>query len=799
MIETYEGTGTTARRSDPVPPVPSGAIPASRTSILPAITSSEIWETLSPDQQRAVALHVSLSDDIRSGNEVASRLIDLEKRYLNLDATTKNVIDQIDEERNSRASNAIAVQALLSDANSLATGGNVAEAILKLDEALALDPNNFAIEMRRTALQGLALDGDRYEGQSEVIDQMIANAQSLSSSRTADGWTASKSVWVQIKALNPRHQEEADNAISEIDRNLRALRDDETAQRQEAKDQLSKLGLYSMIGGGVLLFFIAIIFIRNHTSHRQLMKKIHEITSVRPMRELEMAGAAGGALPAAEGVAGLDEPGGLGSDLFSPDTAAFDAAPGDPLAGLGTEEPPQAPLAQSPGTTDEIASDEESFSEMATGAFDTKDIFASIPEADTQSGGDGDVGTATSFEDVFSDLPGGETAEVTQADAEDPDATETSADFDVEGLFGGESEKKAEPKGDDPLGGNAPADLSGISFGAISIDEVAPSEPEGPAEPPASVEEPDDDAPLSIFDESDPAPSQPVPEAPETGPGGGPATESDPFGSTAFDEIFSEEGSGPGSGQPAPGSPPPTDESSGGEVPAMDFEIPDADPFAGTPTVTEVTPPDLGSDEGPPVAESSSAGEVGPVFNQNFENDSVGERPSGWEGEFDYATLTVRDDDPPEGTSRYVSFQKSEGDGKAYFRTKFPNASGVVSIEFDLRCNNKNKYLLGFFIEKDEDFQQSIHTKILRPESSTAPQLLLQGEKASYLMGSWVHIKFVVNLKESKVDGYFHSTHIVRGLHLPQAPPYFNTLAFRDNINTTGDLSIANIQVNRIG
>ncbi|MCH8334193.1 SPOR domain-containing protein, partial [Candidatus Sumerlaeota bacterium] len=142
VIETYEGTGTTARRSDPVPAVPSGAIPASRTSILPAITSSEIWETLSPDQQRAVALHVSLSDDIRSGNEVASRLIDLEKRYLNLDATTKGVIDQIDEERNSRASNAIAVQALLSDANSLATGGNVAEAILKLDEALALDPNN---------------------------------------------------------------------------------------------------------------------------------------------------------------------------------------------------------------------------------------------------------------------------------------------------------------------------------------------------------------------------------------------------------------------------------------------------------------------------------------------------------------------------------------------------------------------------------------------------------------------------------------------------------------------------------
>ena len=73
------------------------------------------------------------------------------------------------------------------------------------------------------------------------------------------------------------------------------------------------------------------------------------------------------------------------------------------------------------------------------------------------------------------------------------------------------------------------------------------------------------------------------------------------------------------------------------------------------------------------------------------------------------------------------------------------------------------------------------------------------GEPAPYLLGSWAHIKYVINLTEGKVDGYIDSTHIARGLKLPATPKYLNTVAIRDNVNTTGELFIANLVVKKVG
>ncbi|MBI3736607.1 hypothetical protein HY256_08870 [Candidatus Sumerlaeota bacterium] len=119
-------------------------------------------------------------------------------------------------------------------------------------------------------------------------------------------------------------------------------------------------------------------------------------------------------------------------------------------------------------------------------------------------------------------------------------------------------------------------------------------------------------------------------------------------------------------------------------------------------------------------------------------------------------------------------------------------------MEFDLRCNDKNKFLLGFYIEKDEDFQQAIHTKILRSESQTAPSIHIHGQPAPYMLGTWAHIKYVIDLNDGKVDGYVDDRHVARAVSLPQVPKYLNTLAIRDNINTTGQLFIDNIQVKKI-
>jgi hypothetical protein len=123
----------------------------------------------------------------------------------------------------------------------------------------------------------------------------------------------------------------------------------------------------------------------------------------------------------------------------------------------------------------------------------------------------------------------------------------------------------------------------------------------------------------------------------------------------------------------------------------------------------------------------------------------------------------------------------------------------VIGVEFDLRCNNKNKFLLGFYIEKDEDFQQSVHTKILLSETQTTPTIHIHGEPAPYLLGSWAHIKYVIDLPKGLVNGYIDGTHIAKDLRLPQAPKYLNTLAIRDNINTTGELLVGNIKIEKLG
>jgi hypothetical protein len=194
----------------------------------------------------------------------------------------------------------------------------------------------------------------------------------------------------------------------------------------------------------------------------------------------------------------------------------------------------------------------------------------------------------------------------------------------------------------------------------------------------------------------------------------------------------------------------------------------------------------------------SSKEKATPGVELDFEQDAAGQPPQGWEGDYPYARLTVEADTPPKGSQQYICFQKQEGTGKAHYSYKFGAVTGVACIEFDLRCNDKNKFLLGFYIEKDGDFQHSIHTKILRSEAQTSPTIHMQGQSAPYLLGSWAHIKYVVDLNEGRVNGYIDSTHVVRDLPLAPNPGMLDTLSIRDNINTTGVLLLDNIKVYEI-
>ena len=179
----------------------------------------------------------------------------------------------------------------------------------------------------------------------------------------------------------------------------------------------------------------------------------------------------------------------------------------------------------------------------------------------------------------------------------------------------------------------------------------------------------------------------------------------------------------------------------------------------------------------------------------NFESAPTGTSPSGWDGDYDYASLKVQADSPPWGSRQYICFEKKEGAGRALFTHRFSDINGIVGIEFDLRCNDKNKFLLGFSVEKNGDIQRSIHTKILCSEARTTPTILLQRVSAPYRLGSWVHVKYVVDLIAGRLNGYLDNTHLVRDLTLQANPESLNMLAIHDNIGTTGVLLLANIRV----
>jgi hypothetical protein len=189
---------------------------------------------------------------------------------------------------------------------------------------------------------------------------------------------------------------------------------------------------------------------------------------------------------------------------------------------------------------------------------------------------------------------------------------------------------------------------------------------------------------------------------------------------------------------------------------------------------------------------------MGFLFEQGFDDEAVGQPPRGWKGQYDYATLAVVPRDPKNpGAGNCMRFEKKTGAGAAYYALKFPDASGRIAMEFDLRCDDKNRYLIGFYIEKDEDFRQAISTIVHRPSTTAPPTLRLQGESHPYEFGRWVRVRFIIDLPRNLVDGWVDDISVAAGVRLNQAPKVLNTLSIRDNSATTGVLMVDNIRIYR--
>ncbi len=187
----------------------------------------------------------------------------------------------------------------------------------------------------------------------------------------------------------------------------------------------------------------------------------------------------------------------------------------------------------------------------------------------------------------------------------------------------------------------------------------------------------------------------------------------------------------------------------------------------------------------------------GVFYEQLFNDERVGDSPRGWKGKYDYSTLEVVEGGAGQGQGRCLRFEKKAGAGSAYYSLKFPDASGKIGLEFDIRCDDKNRYLIGFYIEKDEDFRQAVSTIVHRTNQSGPPTLRLQNSQTPYDFKKWVHVRYIIDLPRSLVDGWVDEVPVAVGVKLNQAPKVLNTLSIRDNSQTVGILLLDNVRIYR--
>lgn len=283
-------------------------------------------------------------------------------------------------------------------------------------------------------------------------------------------------------------------------------------------------------------------------------------------------------------------------------------------------------------------------------------------------------------------------------------------------------------------------------------------------------------------------PKPPAP-APESKPGPAPeAAETKPQGpedtdvGLRLDEIIGGGEEAAAADTPAAGDAAEVGDVGEGDSLKLDFLMGDSDGKEGAGAAAPAGGQATGNTTGPP-----------PIYSEDFARHAVGKQPKGWDGEYEYATLTVADDGP--GGARCLRYEKSEGIGPATYSCQFPESRGRVIVEFDICCDDKNKYLLGFYIEKDQDFRKAINTVVHKAGSSSDLALRLVNEPVPYTFGQWRKIRYEIDLLRAVLDCIVDGETVLTGHRVNNCPQSVNTLAIRDNSATEGVLKLANIRV----
>ncbi|MBN1901703.1 SPOR domain-containing protein [Candidatus Sumerlaeota bacterium] len=725
------------------PPSTIASAPSSPEPFNPAMIAgkSSEWEALSEKQKGEVMDIITLQESLKHGDMVTNEILGIKKKIEELTMEQKRIVDIWRGEAEKEQSKQRTIAELVKKAENARDQRQWDEALKFCEEVKKLDPNNGRVVMIERSIK--VITEEDYEGKKIIEEQereKIKRARDMAESlEKQQKFEASRAQWGMVLSLakpGSLDYNDANTAIGRIDGLLAE------AETQRHKREQSRL--YTLYGIGaimlLLVFLIVMIVIRSRKHDRELLRQVQELT-LKPLLELQEG----------KGPAAIED---MTSDVQSAAAAAMQtpASTGKkkhkkPIAAPAPVEVPEPVFAEEP---EEIPEPEP---------IPAPDIYP-VPEVETAQ---------TGFESVKS---------VEKEELPVPSIDDLA--FEESLALSGDKQESV------PL---EPSSLDALEGGEFEPAPVLSEPVKGPS---VDVDDLFDEttledetlklSPLSNLEEKTPLPGfQEISLEPITPSSSKEKKQTPPLYSHKEDDIT--EVILPSRMVREP----------------LDVGTPNINSLE-TPRPVEVSEsvPSISKADTTPEAFKPSSVDSNVIYEQDFDQEQNGSIPANWKGNYNYASLVVSDQSPAPDSRKCIVFEKEKGAGSAFYCCHFAETSGVVGIEFDLRCDMKNKYLLGFYIEKDEDYRYSIHTVIQYINSgkqSAKPSLRVQGKPVPYNWGDWRHIKYIVNLIDATVDGYVDGELIANGEKLASCPTSLNTISIRDNLATVGKLMIDNIKI----
>ncbi len=717
---------------------PGAPEPSSVFAIPEEIKEMEEWRELTPEEREKVTDALESEQRIKYGSPLAQEIEELRKKLQDLTDSQSNILQTVRSKFDEQESRQRELSNLFMRADEAIDARQWDQALAYLQQAEQIDPSNATILLKRRAID-MGKKNLEFIGQDKLEEKFKKEIEEArKSAEDHERWgnlVTAISQWETIKSRTDPTSLDYQEATRKIGELRSKIKEQQEIEAAKSK-RLETLGYVAL--GLIFIIGIGVILIMVITGRRQqkLIRQVQEIT-LKPQMEL-----------------------GEGQRLELPEqsvetTPAGEKKPAPPLATSPFEPPqkqaePEVPVVE--------PSEEETIEEELAGA---------------------ETEPARGEEEVpLSPFAGAEEKEEAQEE-KTPVGSEEEQESTFDEVFGAlselEEERETAPRETKKEDEDILGDIESL-FGEEKKEEVKTAEPKKP-----DIEEVPDIISLDSLDTD-------IKEEVQTGEKETAAAGEEEISLEPGEQAEEEVETPAGTRAPRAGE--------GEEV-----HVPSPVEVGAKETAGEKVEQPAAKSLPKPKKEKEevvSSGQQQVVYEQGFDDEEVGASPRGWNGEYEYASLEVVDETPAPDSKHCLRFEKKTGAGSAYYYCRFPDVTGVVQIEFSLRCDDKNKYLLGVYIEKDGDFRQSIHTIIHRTEAQTTPSLRIHGEPVPYLFGSWHKIKYIIDLNDGTLDGYVDDKQVAKRVHLASNPKRLNTISIRDNLATTGILKLDNIRITRV-